>query len=120
MNKLVDVEQLSLLQVDHFVARLEGIYEMRKHGDFAIHIADDNRVYFLTQSGRSFPYAPTVDWRQCGPIIDHNQISIEKVETGWRAHYRQTAVTTGPTAMIAAMRTRVKMKFPEGVEVGNS
>ena len=120
MKKILDVEQLTLPQVDRFIAKLEGFYQMRSHGDFAIHIADDDRVYFLTQSGRSFPFAPTVDWRQSGPIIENNQISIEKAATGWRAHRGGTAGATGPTALIAAMRSRVKMNYPTGVEVEES
>lgn len=117
MKKIVDIQQLTLLQVDRFVARLEGFYQVRLHGDFAVHVADDDRVYFLTKSGRSFPFAPTVDWRQCGPIVESNQISIENMATGWRAHHGGTAVATGPTAQIAAMRTRLKMTHGDSLEV---
>ena len=85
-----------------------------------IHVDDDDRGYFPTRSGRAFPYAPTVDWRQCRPIIGNNHISIEKVSVGWRAHHAGTAAATGPTALIAAMRTRLKMKHGDKVEVNES
>jgi hypothetical protein len=84
MTKPLDIDLSTLLQIDRFVAKLEGFYQIRSHGDFTIHIAEDNRVYFLTQSGRAFPFAPTVDWRQCGPIIENNHISIETLAIGWR------------------------------------
>ena len=109
-----------MLQIDRFVAKLEGFYQIRSHGDFMVHVDDDDRVYFLTQSGRAFPFAPTVDWRQCGPIIENNHISIEKVSIGWRAHHAGAAASTGPTALIAAMRTRLKMKHGDKLEVNES
>src|SRR3989304_9856252 len=105
-----DIDQLTILQIDHFVAKLEGYYQIRSHGDFTIHVDKNDRVYFLTQSGRAFPFAPTVDWRQCGPIIENNHISIEKAAIGWGAHHAEAAAATGPAALIAAMRTRLKLK----------
>jgi len=115
-----DIDQLTILQIDHFVAKLEGYYQIRSHGDFTIHVDKNDRVYFLTQSGRAFPFAPTVDWRQCGPIIENNHISIEKAAIGWRAHHAEAAAATGPTALIAAMRTRLKMKHGDKVELNES
>ena len=116
MKKTLEIDTLTLLQIDHLVAQLEGYYQIRSHGDFTIRIDEDNRVCFLTQSGRVFPFAPTVDWRQCGPIIENNHISIEKLAAGWRAHHAGVAAATGPTALIAAMRTRLKMKYGNSVE----
>ena len=117
MKKCLPVDELGLLQTDHFVAKLEGTYQIRSHGDFIIQVAEDDRVNFPTQTGRSFPFAPTVDWRQGGPIVENNGISIEKVSTGWRAHCGEAAVGTGSTPLIAAMRTRVKLKYGAEVEV---
>ena len=115
-----DIDQLTMLQIDRFVAKLEGFYQIRSHGDFMVHVDENDRVYFLTQSGRSFHFAPTVDWRQCGPIIENNQISIEKVSVGWRAHHAGDAAATGPTALVAAMRTRLKMKHGDKLDVNES
>ena len=115
-----DIDQLTMLQIDRFVAKLEGFYQIRSHGDFMIHVDEDDRVSFMTQSGRAFPFAPTVDWRQCGPIIENNRISIEKVAVGWRAHHAGAAAASGPTAPIAAMRTRLKMKHGDKIEVDES
>ena len=115
-----DIDQLTILQIDRFVAKLEGFYQSRSHGDFMVHVDEDDRVYFLTQSGRAFPFAPTVDWRQCGPIIENNHISIEKLATGWRAHHAGAASATGPTALIAAMRTRLKMKHGDKLEMNEA
>src|SRR5512141_819830 len=122
MNKPMqtDIDQLTILQIDRFVARLEGYYQVRAQGDFTIHVDENDRVYFLTQSGRPFPFAPTVDWRQCGPIIENNHISVEKVSIGWRAHHAGAAAAMGPTALIAAMRTRLKMKHGDRVELDES
>lgn len=115
-----DIDKLTIQQIDRFVAKLEGFYQIRSHGDFMIHVDDDGRVYFLTRSGRAFPFAPTVDWRQCGPIIENNHISIEKVSVGWRAHRAGAAAATGPTALIAAMRTRLKIEHGDTLEVNES
>lgn len=115
-----DIDKLTILQIDRLVARLEGFYQVRAHGDFMVHVAEDDRVYFLTQTGRSFPFAPTVDWRQCGPIIENNHISIEKLATGWRAHHAGAAAATGPTALIAAMRTRLKMKHGDKLDLNET
>ena len=116
----IAIDQLTMFQIDRFVAKLEGFYQIRAHGDFVVHVGEDGRVFFLTQSGRSFPFAPTVDWRQCGPIIENNYISIEKVPIGWRAHHAGAAAATGPTALIAAMRTRLKIKHGDTLEVNES
>ena len=115
-----DIEALTMLQLDRFVAKLEGYYQIRSHGDFVIHVDEGDRVYFLTQSGRAFLFASTVDWRQCGPIIENSHISIEKLPIGWRAHHAGAAAATGPTALIAAMRTRLKIKHGDKLEASDS
>src|SRR3990172_5093233 len=53
MTKPPDIDLSTLHQIDRFVARLEGSYQIRSHGDFMIRIAEHNRVYFLTRSGRA-------------------------------------------------------------------
>ena len=39
-----DIDQLTMLQIDRFVAKLEGFYQIRSHGDFMVHVDEDNRV----------------------------------------------------------------------------
>jgi hypothetical protein len=113
MSSLRRVDDLTLTQIDRLIAKVEGIYYARSHGDFKVHISEKKQVYLITSSGRNILFAPTVDWRQGGPLLDRNDISIEKIANGWRAHLERTSVATGPTVLVAAMRTRIKMTYGE-------
>ena len=111
------VDDLTLTEIDCLIAKVEGIYYARSHGDFKVHISEEKQVYLLTNDGRKILFAPTVDWRQGGPLVERNDISIEKIASGWRAHLDHTSVVTGPTVLAAAMRTRVKMTYGDEVDI---
>jgi hypothetical protein len=61
------------------------------------------------------------DWRQGGPIIERERITIDAREHGtlWVAHSRQVGQDgiTGPTPLIAAMRCYVANKLGDEVEI---
>lgn len=113
MSSSVKVDDLTLQQIDILVARLEGLYEVSSHGGFAVKVGDDNLVRLTTGSGRTFPFSPSTDWRQGGPIIERNDISIEFTSKGWRAHLAGNCSAAGSTLLEAAMRTRIKMTHGE-------
>ena len=117
MASLRRVDDLPITQIDRLIAKVEGIYYTRSHGDFKVHVSDEKQVYLTTNSGRRILFAPTVDWRQGGSLFERNDISIEKIASGWRAHLDQTSVATGPTVLVAAMRTRIKMTYGDEVEI---
>lgn len=117
MGSSQKVDDLALYIIDRLIAELESIYYARSYGDVEVYISKKNEVYLITNSGRKFPFAPTVDWRQGGPLLERNDISIEKIASGWRAHLDQTSVATGPTVLVAAMRTRIKMTYGNEIKV---
>lgn len=63
------------------------------------------------------------EWGLCGPIIEREQIQIDKItrqreQHGWQAQVLcPFAVSVGPTPLIAAMRAFVASKLGEEVEV---
>lgn len=76
--------------------------------------------------GRTLLFDPHSDWRQGGPIIEREEMTLKPEWDGekayWTAisitrfeHYR--AVQSGPTLLIAAMRCFVASKLGEAVEV---
>lgn len=110
------VDDLAGSELDYFVARAEEIFYVRMEDGFIIRVTEDNRLYYTRTDGSSYPYAPSIDWRQGGAIIQNAGISVEKTTQGWQAHYNGTYVSRGDTVLEAAMRTRVKMKFGDMVE----
>lgn len=95
-------DELTSPLLDFFVAEAEGGTYLR---------TEENIVYRKTESGRTFLYQPSVDWRSGGPIIERCGISVSKIPEGWKADNHQGAMATGPTLLIAAMRVRVIMAF---------
>lgn len=95
-------EELTDQLLDLYVAEAEGGTYLR---------TEENIVYRKTESGRTFLYRPSVDWRSGGPIIERCGISLHKTSEGWNADSTQGAMAKGPTALIAAMRVRVIMAF---------
>ncbi|PTT35472.1 hypothetical protein DBR23_23495 [Acidovorax sp. HMWF018] len=61
----------------------------------------------------------STNWAQGGPIIEREGIATSKPNAkGWLARsYLFTHYTSGPTALIAAMRCRVASKLGDEVEV---
>jgi hypothetical protein len=68
-------------------------------------------------------FNPSTDWRQGGPIIERERITIDAREHGqlWLAHSRLVGQDgiTGPTPLIAAMRCYVASKLGDEIDVPN-
>ncbi|WP_206998868.1 phage protein NinX family protein [Trinickia mobilis] len=69
-------------------------------------------------------FAPSTDWNEGGPIIDREGISIVKLDDCWGAEKgagnrietaRMNIGHTGATALIAAMRCYVGVRFGDEV-----
>ena len=56
------------------------------------------------------------DWRQGGPIIEREKITLEWTGEDWMAYIWHDAEFFGPTPLIAAMRCYVASKLGEDVE----
>lgn len=85
---------------------------------------------FIPQEGRHDPYwtlfNPAREWEDGGPIIQRERISI--IDDSENGHWRGIAsigmdgagcpeLVEGPTALVAAMRAYVAVKFGETVEL---
>lgn len=112
-----EVDSLKVSQLDYLVAEAEGIWYVRTLDDFIIRVTEDNQLFYTTKGGRSFPFSPCIDWRQGGAIIEKNNISVNRVAEGWEANCDGAAVSRGSTPLLAAMRTRVKMKYGDQVDL---
>ncbi len=117
MNYRKKIAELSLHELNHYVAKVEGIYFIEVSADFIMRVTKEHEIFYKTASGRSFPYAPTVDWRQGGPIMETSRISVRRLAAGWAATIDDSSLSTGQTILEAAMRTRVHLAFGPTVEM---
>ncbi len=117
MKNKYRVEDLPNAYIDYYVAQAEGVSISQGGEDGSFRLSDDNRIYRNTESGRVFTYSPTADWRLAGPIIEKSGISIRRTPGGWEANHNGEAVATGPTLLVAAMRTRAIMAYGRELEL---
>ncbi len=118
MGNVKKVDELDLAEIDRLIAKVEEIYCARIVGEFDVRIDEKSQVLLITRDGRDVRFTPSTDWRQGGPLLERNDISVEKVNRGWCAHLDHTSVATGATVLIACMRARLKMTYGEEVDVG--
>lgn len=120
MKRRYRVEALPTLYLDFLVARVERVEERaadRPYDQAGFHLDLTAQTFFkTTDSGRTFYYRPTADWRQGGPLLEKHRISVTAVAGGWRASQDGMAVAYGPTPLIAAMRSLVIRHYGEEVE----
>ena len=126
----IKTSELTGTALDWAVAKCEG-----KNG--VLH--DDGITRCIVIAAASGVYKgtwkPSVNWSQCGPIIEREEIDLYcDVPTNpaykdpswrgsWRARYSRCGYGTdmyhGPTALIAAMRCYVASKLGAEVEIPN-
>lgn len=100
---VVKVTELNGAQLDYWVGRAEG------HFDYGTDLIGANTT------------APfSTDWAHGGPIIEREEIGLERHSDAWSAQTggwpgKQFVSTEGTTPLIAAMRCYVASKF--GTEV---
>ena len=81
---------------------------------------------YVLRRGTSI-WSPSTDWAQGGPIIDREKIAIHPSPM-WKARFGLTVLAhhggfrghfqcTGPTPLVAAMRTYIRAKLGDEVEI---
>jgi hypothetical protein len=120
----VKVAELEGALLDAWVARAEG-YNV-------VPATCDPQGCWVEDGGDPFPYRPSTDWRQGGPIIERERIHLirDLRDERWLASARviwlpdHDDFVEGDTALIAAMRAFVASKFgdevPDALESGAS
>jgi hypothetical protein len=118
------VAELEGALLDEAVAKAEG-WKCEGNAWSIMHSATTGQVW----CGDVFPFSCSNDWKWGGPIIEREGISVIKEE--WRndglwfaavkvefgAHERADHRMSGPTPLIAAMRTLVASKFGKEVDI---
>jgi hypothetical protein len=107
----VKVSQLEGVRLDYWVARAEGIPDLKFNSEHGVLVCDSNRWTVV--------YAPSKIWEQAGLIIEREQIGIAPSEDGliWYAITRTQVVCSASAALVAAMRAYVASKL--GSEVSD-
>ena len=68
-------------------------------------------------------WKPSTDWNQAGPIIEREEVGVQKsIEGDWIAFISSDAlemewISRGPTPLIAAMRCYVASKMGDEIEI---
>jgi hypothetical protein len=96
------------------------LFCQRQYGRLIVRIAGDHETRDI-----EWPYTPSTDWSQCGPIIEREGIGLDQYADypRWQAftpapeQQSGQAVCTGPTPLIAAMRCYVVSKLGDTVDV---
>jgi hypothetical protein len=97
------------------------LFCQRQYGRLLVRIAGDHET-----SDVEWVYAPSTDWKQGGPIIEREGISVKTWHGVWQAeleflpdddtHYRY-GNGAGPTPLVAAMRCYVASKLGETIDI---
>ena len=113
MQKIIKVQEATNLQLDWLVAKCEGI-----------NMEDINTAEGYVDTFCYGFYSPTTDWSQGGPIIEREELSVERrmpcmKNEQWGAHGGRAMQNfhKGPTPLIAAMRCFVASKLGETAKV---
>jgi hypothetical protein len=111
------ISELPPQLVDYLIAQIEGIPYLRCQDDMLYRIYDAPAICQETQSGRMFPYAPSVDWRAGGPLITKHEVALRKSGELWDATHGGLYTAYGETPLLAAMRLIVMMRLGPEVEI---
>jgi hypothetical protein len=111
------ISELTTQELDYLVAKAEGIMYFRDTHGNVLEIGEDKQVYVKTKDLRMFAYQPSRNWRQGGPIIEKNNISLQKLGSKWVADIDRDATAMGNHALSAAMRALVRLKYGDKVEI---
>lgn len=100
--------ELTGAALDWAVAKIEG-REFEDPGSF---------LEFYDEGGMRY----SIEWAMGGPIIEREKISLTPFPNCWEAqgagvHYRDDALQTGDTPLIAAMRCLVASKLGDEIDV---
>lgn len=112
----VNTQTLTGQALDWAVAKAVGhtVHPVRLGG------YSDPTVTYLSSSTHDY-FQPSTNWSQAGPLIEQHRISFDGslAETeGWTACGENgNAYATGPTPLVAAMRSLVLAKLGNSVEI---
>jgi hypothetical protein len=102
----MQISDLSLDQLDYWVARARGID--------TFHAENGELMYLANPKLPPRPWKPTRFWSQGGPIIEeaHIDLNWDTEGTGrWAASLEPDVLTDGQTILIATMRAYVVSRF---------
>ena len=119
--KSIKVSELTGADLDWAVAKADEerdvLFCQRQYGRLLVRIAGDHETRDI-----EWPYTPSTNWAQGGPIIERGEISVNWANGQWQAHtvnnqdeYEQ--IEYGPTPLIAAMRCYVASKMGDTIKV---
>jgi hypothetical protein len=107
--------ELTGAALDWAVAKCEGDNSVA-----SCYYSDDNVPLCLEEAPEPL-WEPSTDWAQGGPIIEREELCIDKVaRENWCACVRSVKNSPwlyGPTPLIAAMRCYVASKLGDTVEI---
>lgn len=75
---------------------------------------------YASEDRRCMCESPSTNWSQGGPIIERKKIAIDWDHDCWNAYVYGSAYggySSGPTALVAAMRNYVAFKLGDEVEI---
>jgi len=90
------------------------LFCQRQYGRLLVRIAGDHETRDV-----EWPYTPSTDWSQGGPIIEREGIGVGPAGCArkWNPVTEQYDQFTGPTPLIAAMRCYVASKLGDDVNI---
>jgi hypothetical protein len=91
------------------------LFCQRQYGRLIVRIAGDHETRDI-----EWPYTPSTDWTQGGPIIERKKIatwSLDSITWAARDYALASHEQQGPTPLIAAMRCYVASELGDEVEV---
>lgn len=109
---LVKTSELTGAALDWVVAKCNEIPN--------VHIVNkpDKICVYGKVAGVDFPYQPSTDWAQGGPIIEREKINLSDWAGAWYAKIRRNlASAEGSAPLVAAMRCFVASKLGDTVEI---
>jgi hypothetical protein len=115
--------ELTRAALDWAVAQAEEEHDVlfcqRQYGRLLVRIAGDHETRDV-----EWPYAPSINWSQGGPIIERERIFVRpKTVVGWRCWIYDGKGEGikfdqhGPTPLIAAMRCYVASKLGDDINI---
>ena len=110
--------ELTGAALDWAVAKCEDetdvLFAHRQYGKLVVRQAGCHETH-----DSEWPYAPSTNWAQGGPIIEREGIGFTQFSDypQWTAKHPQAICFDGPTPLVAAMRCFVASNLGDDVEI---
>jgi hypothetical protein len=109
--KSIKVSELTGAALDWAVAKCEG------PNSVAACYYDEDDLPMCRDEAPHMEWRPSTDWKQGGPIIEREGITLTHQADQWSAQTDDDLFAYGPTTLIAAMRCYVASKMGDTIEV---